>query len=68
VIGDPVYRRGSKRVEMHGLPFARQALHAAELELIHPRTGKPKRWSAPLPADMKKLLATLRRESRTDPS
>jgi 23S rRNA pseudouridine1911/1915/1917 synthase len=68
LIGDPVYRRGSKPVEMRGLPFPRQALHAAELELIHPRSGKPKGWRAPLPADMKKLLATLRRESRTDPS
>jgi 23S rRNA pseudouridine1911/1915/1917 synthase len=57
VVGDPVYRRGSRA----GLPFPRQALHAAELELIHPRSGKAKRWKAPLPADMKKLLAGLRR-------
>ena len=58
VVGDPVYRRGAAR----SFEFARQALHAAELELVHPRTGKPKRWKAPLPADMKKLLASLRRE------
>jgi 23S rRNA pseudouridine1911/1915/1917 synthase len=58
VIGDPVYRRGARA----GLAFPRQALHAAELELIHPRSGKVKGWSAPLPADMKKLLAMLRRE------
>jgi 23S rRNA pseudouridine1911/1915/1917 synthase len=64
VIGDPVYRRGARA----GLAFARQALHAAELELIHPRSGKTRAWSAPLPADMKKLLAALRRESRIDPS
>jgi 23S rRNA pseudouridine1911/1915/1917 synthase len=57
VIGDPVYRRGARA----GLAFPRQALHAAELELIHPRSGKSKAWSAPLPADMKKLLASLRR-------
>ena len=57
VIGDPVYRAGAGR----GFDFPRQALHAAGLELIHPRSGKPKAWSAPLPADMKKLLAALRR-------
>ena len=57
VVGDPVYRRGRRE----GLPFARQALHAAELELVHPRSGKTLHWSAPLPADMKKLLAALRR-------
>jgi 23S rRNA pseudouridine1911/1915/1917 synthase len=58
VVGDPVYRRGAAR----NPEFGRQALHAAELELLHPRTGKRKRWKAPLPADMKKLLANLRRE------
>lgn len=61
IVGDTVYRRGAKRVEMRGVAFKRQALHAAELELIHPRSGKTMRWSAPLPADMKKLLASLRR-------
>jgi 23S rRNA pseudouridine1911/1915/1917 synthase len=64
VLGDPVYRVGAGR----GFDFPRQALHAAELELVHPRSGKAKSWSAPLPADMKKLLAALRRESRIDPS
>ena len=57
VVGDPVYRRGAGR----GPEPGRQALHAAGLELLHPRTGKPKRWKAPLPADLKKLLAGLRR-------
>jgi len=57
VVGDPVYRRGAGRSP----EFGRQALHAAELQLVHPRTGKPRRWRAPLPADMKKLLASLRR-------
>jgi 23S rRNA pseudouridine1911/1915/1917 synthase len=61
IVGDTVYRRGAKPVEMRGVAFPRQALHAAELELSHPRTGEHMRWSAPLPADMKKLLASLRR-------
>ena len=57
LLGDPVYRRGTR----HGVAFARQALHAAGLELLHPRSGKRMSWSAPLPADMAKLLANLRR-------
>jgi 23S rRNA pseudouridine1911/1915/1917 synthase len=58
VVGDPVYRRGAGAAP----GFPRQALHAAALELVHPRTGRRKAWKAPLPADMKKLLAKLRRE------
>jgi 23S rRNA pseudouridine1911/1915/1917 synthase len=57
IVGDTVYRRGARA----GVDFPRQALHAAALELVHPRSGKLKNWSAPLPADMKKLLAELRR-------
>ena len=59
VVGDPVYRRGTR----HALAFPRQALHAAELELLHPRTGKRMKWSAPLPADMAKLLKALQHDS-----
>jgi len=58
LVGDTVYRRGTR----HAVPFARQALHAAQLELLHPRTGKPVRWSAELPADMARLIERLRRE------
>ncbi len=57
IVGDAVYRRGARS----GLAFPRQALHAAALELLHPRTGKQMHWAAPLPADMKKLVAGLRR-------
>jgi 23S rRNA pseudouridine1911/1915/1917 synthase len=57
LVGDPVYRRGAR----DDLPFPRQALHATALELQHPKTGKAMRWEAPLPADMKQLLAKLRR-------
>jgi 23S rRNA pseudouridine1911/1915/1917 synthase len=56
IVGDPVYRRGARA----GVTFPRQALHAAVLELFHPRSGKRMRWSAALPADMKRLLASLR--------
>ncbi len=58
IVGDPVYRRGTRP----GIAFARQALHAAELQLAHPRTGKRMHWSAPLPGDMADLLARLRHE------
>jgi len=48
-----------------GLPpgpplLARQALHAAALELDHPATAARLRFEAPLPADMERLLAALR--------
>jgi 23S rRNA pseudouridine1911/1915/1917 synthase len=39
--------------------FGRQALHAAELALIHPATGEEVSWSAPLPQDFQTLLSQL---------
>jgi 23S rRNA pseudouridine1911/1915/1917 synthase len=60
LVGDPVYRRGTR----HGLSFPRQALHAGELTLTHPRTRKVMTWRAPLPRDMKRLLDSLRKEER----
>jgi 23S rRNA pseudouridine1911/1915/1917 synthase len=42
--------------------FKRQALHAAELALIHPYTGEEVSWSSPLPADFEALLARLSHE------
>jgi 23S rRNA pseudouridine1911/1915/1917 synthase len=44
------------------LSFPRQALHAAELTLTHPRTRQVMTWRAPLPRDMKRLLDSLRKE------
>jgi 23S rRNA pseudouridine1911/1915/1917 synthase len=58
LVGDTVYRRGTR----HGLEFPRQALHATELSLVHPQTGKTMTWHAPLPADMKRLLKRLQDE------
>jgi 23S rRNA pseudouridine1911/1915/1917 synthase len=59
VVGDTVYRRGTRQ----GVAFPRQALHATALELLHPKSGKPMRWEAPLPADMRKLVEQLQRDS-----
>jgi 23S rRNA pseudouridine1911/1915/1917 synthase len=58
IVGDTVYRRGTR----HGLAFGRQALHAAELSLVHPRTGETLTWRAAPPADFKRLLQGLRRD------
>jgi 23S rRNA pseudouridine1911/1915/1917 synthase len=53
--GDPVYgARGARR-----LP--RQALHAWKLAFVHPRTGRPVRFTAPPPADFEALVDELRR-------
>lgn len=43
--------------------FQRQALHAAQLGLVHPETGLFVQWQAPLPADMQSLLAMLAAEA-----
>jgi 23S rRNA pseudouridine1911/1915/1917 synthase len=55
LVGDTTYQRGTR----HGVPFPRQALHAVELSLKHPQSGKQMTWQAPLPADMKRLLERL---------
>ena len=48
-----------------GLPpgpplLERQALHAAALEIDHPVAGDRRRFEAPLPVDMERMLAALR--------
>jgi len=68
VLADPLYgaRRGrALPARGPGAAFARQALHAAELELAHPMSGERLVLRAPLPADMSALLADLRGENRS---
>ncbi|HEV8376963.1 MAG TPA: RluA family pseudouridine synthase [Candidatus Polarisedimenticolia bacterium] len=43
--------------------FGRLALHAQHLEFLHPVTGEPMRFEAPLPPDFALLLARLRKLS-----
>jgi len=43
--------------------FSRQALHAAQLGLVHPETEEDMQWQAPLPADMQQLLQVLQQEA-----
>jgi 23S rRNA pseudouridine1911/1915/1917 synthase len=68
IIGDVLYgghrpRGAGMSVELRELlqAFPRQALHARELELIHPLSGRTLRFAAEPPADMQSLLAALRR-------
>ena len=67
VLGDPIY--GGRAQRGTGLPealrqkiaaFPRQALHARELELVHPVTGAHLTFTREPPADFQELLAALR--------
>ncbi len=58
LVGDPVYRRGAKSLALDG--FRRQALHAARLELIHPRSGRARHWESRMPEDLRDLLRLFR--------
>lgn len=69
VVGDPVYG-GRRQIPAGASPavlaaleaFKRQALHAARLRLVHPTSGREVEWEAPLPADMARLIATLKED------
>jgi len=56
LVGDPTY--GKRHA---ALAFMRQALHAERLALHHPQTGRAMSWRAPPPADVQRLIRTLRR-------
>ena len=60
--GDPLYGSGPPP----GLPanlLQGQALHARRLSLLHPRTGRPLQFTAPLPRDFREALRLLRTHS-----
>ncbi len=66
LLGDPAYGRrlhiptgASAALEQTLRTFHRQALHACALEFEHPGTGETLRIEAPLPEDMRALLAVL---------
>jgi 23S rRNA pseudouridine1911/1915/1917 synthase len=72
VVGDTLYgapaelhSRFSKAPTIPGVPKAialsRNFLHAAALELTHPRTGQTLSFSCPLPPDLEEFLAVLER-------
>lgn len=68
LVGDPLYGNGkglrTSVIHPDVLTLAqnlpRQALHAAQLGLVHPHTLEICQWQAPLPADMQQLLEALR--------
>lgn len=56
VVGDPKYGIGKQPFSIKG-----QALHSAQLKFTHPATNQEMVFSAPLPADMQKIITQLRR-------
>ena len=61
LIGEQRYVYGPQ--DMRNIEFERQALHAWRLGFVHPLSGKPMRFEAPLPPDMEGLIETLQRNS-----
>ena len=70
IVGDPVYG-GRLRLPANAAEdliaalknFPRQALHAGEISMPHPLTGKPLQCRSPLPDDMQTLLQRLESEN-----
>lgn len=63
LVGETVYSAG--RRGHHKIAFARQALHAERLGLIHPLTQAYMQWECPLPPDFAALLDELREQEET---
>jgi 23S rRNA pseudouridine1911/1915/1917 synthase len=62
LIGDPFYgeKKGVRSTVVSKMAdFERQALHAYQLGLIHPRTGDYMSWQVGLPEDMVNLLSMM---------
>jgi len=56
IVGDPLYTQSkTSPVKLSG-----QALHAWKLSFIHPRSGQPMHFTAPLPEEFERLLRQLR--------
>ncbi|MDM1758502.1 MULTISPECIES: 23S rRNA pseudouridine(1911/1915/1917) synthase RluD [Acinetobacter] len=71
LVGDPVYMSrvkvpaGASELLTDTLRgFKRQALHAAKLGLVHPRTKEEMLFEAPWPADFTTLVEVLRTENK----
>ena len=63
LLGDPLYGGEGTRLGKVLSPLLHgQMLHAKELKLIHPRTGKDMHFECPLPADFTAVLERLTRE------
>ncbi len=70
IVGDKLYG-GRLKLPPKALPelvqllqkFPRQALHAKQLSLKHPRSGEIMTWEAPLPKDFLSLLNLLQKDN-----
>ena len=75
VVGDTLYGApgkikpiGLKQFDTGSISLPRNFLHAAELELLHPRTGKKMLLNSALPAELQAFLAHLEADSATPTS
>jgi 23S rRNA pseudouridine1911/1915/1917 synthase len=63
LVGDPAYGRtpkwAKKAFDAAVIAFPRQALHAFELQFLHPRTGERMAFETPLPSDLETLISLL---------
>jgi 23S rRNA pseudouridine1911/1915/1917 synthase len=50
------------KIDTGAISLARNFLHAARLELLHPRTGKPVALESPTPPELQVFLATLEKK------
>jgi 23S rRNA pseudouridine1911/1915/1917 synthase len=60
VIGDQLYGDFAAlpaALRNHVAAFGRQALHAEELQIVHPASGEPMTFNAPLPDDHRELIS-----------
>ncbi len=67
LVGDPLYTKKRRLAQIedpvlrgHIEALGRQALHASSLAFRHPIMGKTVEFTAPLPADIEKILEVLR--------
>lgn len=58
LVGERRYTYGPD--DLRPIDFARQALHARQLGIVHPTDGRPMTFEAPLPPDLAELIASLR--------
>ena len=64
LVGDTVYGGGSTKFEAETKALiSGQCLHARELELTHPKTGKKMHFESPLPENFEKILEKLRKQN-----
>jgi 23S rRNA pseudouridine1911/1915/1917 synthase len=67
VLGDRMYG-GGKSTQFGERIITRQMLHAETLSFLHPATGNPQSFTAPLPADMAEIIDKLRQMKQNEKS